>query len=318
MTKNEERFWERMKSYPYDYDFSKVKYVNAQTKVEIVCPKHGSFFVKPGHLTYYHSCCPKCKNDKFRNNKENFIERVNSIFNNKYDLSKFEYVNNKTNGIVICPEHGNFITNPHSLYQGKGCPKCGIEQRALKRRKSNEEFIKEAKEIHGDKYDYSKVKYKNEDTKICIICPEHGEFFQTPYNHLQGKGCPICNTSKMENEVMNFLKNQNFNYEYQKRFDWLGLQSLDFYLPDYNIGIECQGMQHFESVEHFGGKKNLKNNIERDIRKHKLCENNDIKMLYIINEEDIKFINDNKFDGIYNNDFILRNNLNEIIDKIKG
>ena len=53
-------------------------------------------------------------------------------------------------------------------------------------------FIEKAKNRHGDKYDYSKVEYINSTTKVCIICKEHGEFWQTPHGHVRGQGCPKC------------------------------------------------------------------------------------------------------------------------------
>ena len=73
------------------------------------------------------------------------------------------------------------------------------------------ERVEKAREIHGDKYDYSKVEYTNAHTKVCIICPIHGEFWQKPYNHLQGRGCQECNKSHLEEEVENFLKNEKFS-----------------------------------------------------------------------------------------------------------
>lgn len=69
-----------------------------------------------------------------------------------------------------------------------------------RKRKTKEQFIKEAQETHknkeGFKYDYSKVEYKNQNTKVCIICPKHGEFWQTPRVHLMGRGCPECGKEK--------------------------------------------------------------------------------------------------------------------------
>lgn len=61
---------------------------------------------------------------------------------------------------------------------------------------TTEEFIKKSKTVHGDKYDYSKVNYVNATTKVCIICPEHGEFWQLPNNHMKGVGCPSCSGNK--------------------------------------------------------------------------------------------------------------------------
>ena len=60
------------------------------------------------------------------------------------------------------------------------------------RRLTKEEFIEKARQVHGDKYDYSKVEYKNNKTKICIVCPIHGEFWQRPNDHLNGRGCDKC------------------------------------------------------------------------------------------------------------------------------
>ena len=77
--------------------------------------------------------------------------------------------------------------SPNAHLRGHRCPKCyGTPKKTLA------VFIRQAKEVHGDKYDYSKVVYNSTDEKVCIICPEHGEFWQTPYSHLKGSGCPIC------------------------------------------------------------------------------------------------------------------------------
>lgn len=145
---------------------------------------------------------------------------------------------------------------------------------------TTENFIKRAMEVHGNKYDYSKVEYINNKTKVCIVCPEHGEFWQTPHNHLQSKGCPICNESKLENEISNFLEINNINYEREKTFDWLKSKyklRLDFYLPDYNIAIECQGEQHFKPINYFGGLQNFIKLSKNDKLKYDLCKHNNIK-----------------------------------------
>ena len=156
------------------------------------------------------------------------------------------------------------------------------------KKKTTEEFIKDARKVHGDKYDYSKVEYVKSNIKVCIICSEHGEFEQAPSQHLSGNGCPKCNLSHLERSVMNYLDEVGIFYEYQKRFDWLGRQSLDFYLPDYKVGIECQGEQHFFPVD-FAGKgvewacKEFNKLISRDKRKKELCEKHGIKLLYFSN-----------------------------------
>ena len=224
--------------------------------------------------------------------KEEFIKKVREIHGDKYDYSKVEYVNNKIKVCIVCSKHGEFWMKPNNHLLKQGCPKCAIETNRFSQRFTLQEFIKKARDIHGDKYDYSKVEYINSKTKICIICPKHGEFWQTPHDHLKQSGCPKCNQSHMEKETEEILLNKGIKYEFQKHFDWLGKQSLDFYLPDYNIAIECQGEQHFKPVDFAGKGKEwaeilFKENIERDKNKLKLCEENQINLFYINYSENI-------------------------------
>ena len=179
------------------------------------------------------------------------------------------------------------------------------------------EFVKRAKKIHGNKYDYSKVEYVNVDTKVCIICPKHGEFWETPYCHVSGNGCPTCNESHLEKAMKNILLENNIEFEQQKKFIWLGRQTLDFYLPQYNIGIECQGGQHFQAVEHFGGEKEFQKLLRRDKIKKQKCDTNNLKLFYVVDD-----INKIKLKGcalkkIYKVLYDL-NVINEKINKIKN
>ena len=264
------------------YDYSKVKYVNYKTKVCIICPKHGEFWQNPHHHLSRKQGCHLC-NGGVNLSTEEFIEKAKEIHGDKYDYSKAKYIDNRTKVCIICHEHGEFWQIPNSHLNGNGCFDCSYVERGLKRNSTTEEFIEKARKVHGDKYDYSKVEYVNAKTKVCIICHEHGEFWQTPNSHLSGQGCPKCKQSKMENEISLFLKQNNIFFEQQKRFNWLGKQSLDFYLPDYNIAIECQGKQHFESRDRFGGIDGLKERIEKDKRKRRVCKKNDVKIIYYAN-----------------------------------
>lgn len=123
---------------------------------------------------------------------EEFIERAKKVHGDKYDYSKVEYVNNSTNVCIICHEHGEFWQTPANHLRGKGCIKCSYLIRSKKNTYNLEKFISKAKKIHGGKYDYSKANYNGSTTKICITCPEHGEFWQVPASHLMGCGCPYC------------------------------------------------------------------------------------------------------------------------------
>lgn len=108
--------------------------------------------------------------------KESFINKAKEIHGDKYDYSKTIYNNAHTLISIICPEHGEFLQKPYSHLSGYGCKKCATKKLGVLYRDNAQEFIKKAKEVHGDKYDYSKVEYVNTNMKVCIICPEHGEF----------------------------------------------------------------------------------------------------------------------------------------------
>ena len=264
------------------YDYSNVDYINAKTKVCIICPEHGEFWQEAkNHLRGIG--CPKCSIEKLTGTTDKFIAKAKEVHVNKYDYSKVKYVRSNVKVCIICPEHGEFEQAPYAHTQGYGCPKCGGVYVP-----TTEEWITSARKVHGNNYNYSKVHYVNCMSKVCIICPEHGEFEQAPYAHTQGYGCPKCNLSHLERSVMNYLNEVGITYEYQKRFNWLGLQSLDFYLLDYNMGIECQGRQHFFPVD-FAGKgvewacNEFDKLIDRDKRKKSLCEKHGIKLLYFGN-----------------------------------
>ena len=144
------------------------------------------------------------------------------------------------------------------------------------------DFIEKAKEIHGDKYDYSKtdLEHRDEKGRVIITCQKHGEFWQKPSKHLIGQGCQKCKQSHLENEILNFLKKEKIENITQKKFDWLGKQSLDFYLPKYKVAIECQGSQHFIEDHFYEPLETIK---ERDKLKKQLCEENGVKLLYYSN-----------------------------------
>jgi uncharacterized protein YggL (DUF469 family) len=194
------------------YDYSKVDYVNAKTKICIICPVHGEFWQIPNKHLLGHGC-PECGGNKLLTT-EQFIEKAQKVHGMKYDYSKVDYVNAKTKICIICPVHGEFYQAPSHHLEGCGCPKCCIE----KKKKTTEQFIKEAIEKHGYKYDYSKVEYIDANTKVCIICPEHGEFYQAPIKHLLGHGCPECGENKKTTEqfIKEAIEKHGNKYDYSK------------------------------------------------------------------------------------------------------
>jgi hypothetical protein len=166
----------------------KTIYENNLKEVVIVCKEHGEFLQLPkthkkGTGCYY---CGLLKRANSNTNK--FIIKAIEIHGDKYDYSKVKYVKAREKVIITCKEHGDFEQTPNGhLSKESVCRKCSTEINSDKLRKTTEQFIEESKQIHSDKYDYSKVEYKNAGEKVIIICKEHGEFLQTPNSHLSKK-----------------------------------------------------------------------------------------------------------------------------------
>lgn len=301
--KQRERFIEKARKIHGDkYDYSNVEYKTSFDKVCIICPKHGEFLQSMGnHLSG--SICPKCANEENGNKRkkttEEFLTEVKKINGDKFDYSKTTYIKTDKPAEFIChkkdengEEHGAFYINPHSLVAKKyilECPKCRFEMEDFGRRLTLAEFVKRSNVIHFNKYDYSKFIYKNGKTKSIIICPEHGEFLQNGESHLAGQGCPICGLSHLERKLMSFFTIHGIKFIPQKRFNWLGLQSIDVFVPEKKIAIECQGKQHYKEVYYRSKKwtkekaqENFKVIKERDSRKRQLCKENGIELIYFL------------------------------------
>lgn len=277
------------------YDYSKVFYERKNKKVCIICPEHGEFWQSPEkHLSG--QGCAKCYGN-VKMTQEEFVVRANKIHRGKYDYSKVIYDRYEKKVCIICPEHGEFWQTPHAHLAGQGCQECYGNKRCTKER-----FIEKARKVHGDKYDYSKVDYKNNKTPVCIVCPKHGEFWQSPFNHIiEHQGCPKCaeEFNVSEQRVVSFLK-ENTDYQIVEQYspEWLGQKRIDIYLPEKKIGIEYQGRQHFVPVDLFGGEDGYINTKKRDTEKYNLCKEHGIKLFYIT-YEDRKFIPNDYFDTIY-------------------
>ena len=134
-----------------------------------------------------------------------------------------------------------------------------------------------AREIHGDKYDYSNVTLNKQTDNITLVCPIHGEFQVRACHHLTGSGCPKCAGSGGEQILINFFDSKNIQYQYNGFYSWLDKMQLDFYLPQYNIAIEVQGLQHFRDVQVFTP---FEEQWARDEKKRMLCEEHGIKLFY--------------------------------------
>lgn len=192
------------------YDYSRVTYTKAKEKVEIGCldPEHGFFMVTPDNHLSHNSGCQKCgyeaAGNKMRSDKDEFLSKVFEKYPQNedwYDYSHVNYENNEKKVRIGClrdPEHGFFEQTPIKHLSGKGCRACSYEYRGSLHRFDKDEWLAkvlEKRPENAKKFDYSRVDYKNNLTKVKIGClkdPSHGFFKQRPASHLMGSGCPNC------------------------------------------------------------------------------------------------------------------------------
>ena len=280
------------------YDYHKSVYLHSDKKVEIKCriKGHDSFPQTP-HSHLNGEGCKLCgiknRTDKKRMTLKEFIEKANKIHGiGRYDYSKVNYIDSDTEVLIICHNHKTpniFPQKPSEHLKGKGCRICGMKLANKKHTMTTEEFIKKARKIHGNKYDYSKVIYIKYKIEVIITCREHGDFKQTPSDHINGSGCSMCSESRGETKVRVFLENNNIEFEREKKFkDCRDKNPLpfDFYLPQYNLCIEFDGRQHFEPSA-FNSKKEKEDvkleNFEyiqrHDRIKNEYCKKNGITLL---------------------------------------
>jgi hypothetical protein len=277
------------------YDYSKVEYVNNTTKIEIICPKHGSFWqVASGHLQGY--SCQKCGGKYIPTTKE-WIARAHSVHGDKYNYSNVEYVGATKKVEIVCKIHGSFFQTPSEHVNGKyGCQKCGWEHSSKVRLTSTLDVVNKCKKIHGNVYDYSKINFNGYNNKIEIICRKHGSWFAKAGDIIFSRsGCPMCNASKGELLTENYLNDNGIIYIRQMTFDdCKGVTKrptklrFDFYLPHYNILIEIDGAQHF--VNSIGSlmlgryritKEDFERTKQNDDIKNRYAFDNKIKMVRI-------------------------------------
>ena len=184
-----------------------------------------------------------------------FIEKAIVKHGDKYDYSKVEYIKAREKIIIICKKHGEFIQRPDChLSTKRGCKVCSMIAYANSKKMTTEIFIKKAMEIHGDKYDYSKVEYIKSEENIIIICKEHCDYLQQPNNHLQGKGCKKCgikNTKlKLRSNTKEFIEKSMIIHG--DKYDYSNVEYID---NSTNIIIICfiHGMFEQKPAEHLSG-----------------------------------------------------------------
>ena len=216
---------------------------------------------------------------------ERFIYKSNLIHNNKYDYSKTVYSGSNKKLNIICPIHGIFSQTAGNHLQGRGCQKCGKGSLS-----NTKDFIEKSSIIHNNYYLYNETIYDKVNNKVIITCPKHGNFEQTPNNHLSGHGCSKCKL-KTQNKLYRLLKLyiDDLLWEYSPK--WLINQRFDMYSPKYNIAIEYNGKQHYECINYFDNDFNYIQKLDR-VKQIKCKENNcelyTIKYDYV--NEDIEYL----------------------------
>lgn len=271
------------------YDYSNYVYVNDATKSEIICDCGNVF--QQSYMNHVRSKqgCPKCNGGIFVPLKEQ-IKKLNKQFDNKYDYSLIDesnYTTSKSKQPIICPVHGTFKMSFDNHLSGQGCPKC----KKSKPSTTKEEFLLKLKPLNYN-YIYDLKNFKNLNSVIRIKCELHGWFNKIASRHLYGKqGCPICKSSQGERKIFNILTENNIIFEREKRFNDCRYKNplpFDFYIKKLNTVIEFDGIQHFKSIEYFGGEESLKNTQLRDEIKTDYCKNNNIGLIRIKYDDNIE------------------------------
>lgn len=265
----------------WKYDYSKTNFVDMDTKITVICPKHGEFEVIAGeHLKGVN--CQKCAREKRRKPLEKFIRDAKLAERNIFLIGDYKSMMEKTwFRCSVCGKEWEAV--PMKIQGGQGCSYCNLGV------KTTEDFVKRAKEVHGDRYDYSKAIYRGNTIPLTIICPEHGEFDISPTTFFNRTNpCKKCSRkSKMEHDLMLAFDTHKIRYTNNKTFHKdLGLKSYDFFLDDYNVLIECQGIQHFSPNEFFGGEEQFIKQRESDLAKREYAKKNGMKLVYFAYDVD--------------------------------
>lgn len=259
------------------YKYDKVQFINTATPVKIGCHKHGYFMQEP--YTHYGkgAGCPKCAIEKNGMSTEEFLYRCKKVHGVRYDYSKVRYKTGLKPVTIICKKHGPFKQEARVHMEGSGCKKCFLESN----RSDKAEFITKSIELHGNRYDYSKVIYRDNKTKVVVICKQHGEFKIQPNAHLAVRGgCPRCSESKGESRIRLFLTKLGVEFVQEYRIEPYRYR-YDFYVPKVNLLIEYHGEQHYRPVSIFGGEAGYKKTVKRDKVKREVARRSDYKMLTV-------------------------------------
>ena len=265
-------------TYPGLYSYDSTEFKGSKTNVVINCKKHGNFSVRPYRFLSGNKC-PECRKDDRRQDKQkSFIAAAIEVHGDKYDYSDVVFVKNNTKVAIGCPEHGTFYQTPKDHKKGRGCRKCANLTIGDSKRASFDAVVQKANATHDNTYTYVPVEYHNQNTKLKVICQEHGEFEQSAANHVRGWGCPKCGRlglqSKQEKEVCDFVSSLGVDISVNSRNIIDG--ELDIYVPDNRIAIEYNGLYWHSDVF-----KETGYHLNKLIRCHEV----DVRLIHIFEHE---------------------------------
>lgn len=236
------------------YGYSRVQYVNTNTKVSIFCKYHKTYFEQTPKKHKAGQGCPDCgrlvTNLARTHGFDHFVKEASNVHGNYYKYIRSTFVDYSTPTDILCTRHGIFSQVPnHHINKRSGCQQCYDERRALTQRRPISWFLEDARKVHGDTYVYDKVEYINQKTKVEILCKKHGSFWQTPEMHVsQRNGCPSCShiISKAQISLEEFISSLGVNTV--RNFRLSNKSEIDVYCPDLKLGFEYNGLYWHSDV----------------------------------------------------------------------
>ena len=257
-------------------------YTILSEKMKMKCNICNTIFHRSPHVHLTAEFCPKCFreyiNEKNKITLYEIKKRIFSVHENNFNYCFCNYVNITSKIIIYCNKCKNiFEQRVRDHIEGCGCPECSRINSIV----SFATTLSQFNDTHNYFFEYDESTYVNTSTKMRMICPDHGEFWQSPGSHKRGEGCPACNNSKNEEFITTILKENNIEFTPQKRFnDCRNKRPLpfDFYIPELNICIEYDGEQHYHPIY---GQEQLEITQFHDKIKNDYCFVKEIKLIRI-------------------------------------
>lgn len=262
------------------------RYIDARTPIKHCCKIDGHLWNVAPYVILRGDGCPRCAG----NVKKTTREYIDELFKVNHNIEVLEDYINATTPIAHKCKIDNHIWNaaPCNTLSGKGCPLCKFTLLSNTFKKLHHQYVKELFVVN---FDVEVIdEYIDSKTPILHKCKIDGyEWSVAPSNVLSGQGCPVCQESVGERRIRQWLDNHKISYKYQHKFsDCKDKKALpfDFYLPELNICIEYDGIQHFQAID-FAGRgeewalEHFKTTQYHDKIKNQYCTNNNIRLLRI-------------------------------------